>query len=907
MSRFTRGSEWHRWDLHVHTKNTNKNDQFTSSTFDEFCIDFFKKAVENNIAVIGITDYFSIENYKKVKNFVVRLNEFEELNDIQENIKDICLIPNIELRMLPSTDKGKLINIHCLFNPDYVSKLNNDFFGTLEYSSGSRKHKMNYDGFVALGRELGKTDDNEAHKEGVNNFVVSHSDLQKILDENYELRKNTIVVVSNSNQDGASAIQKHYDLFENESGSLDATRQAIYKLSNMIFSSNENDKKFFLGLRDGVNKESIIQKCGSLKPCVHGSDAHKEDKLFKPDQNRFCWIKANPTFEGLKQVIYEPSRVYIGENKPSEALHKIDNLKLKFNSATKWENDIFCFANFNDTINFSPFLTCIIGGRGSGKSTLLNLIAEKINKADENFFDRLDPKEVKSKVIFTPDEIENIEFLAQNSIEEFAKDSKKFTEAIYEKLDKQANRELSDIEKTITENLKIFDDQIKLLENRIFYHNQLNDKKKELKKYENIIKTLADKIYLENKDALQSIQKQIIELKNSQNKYNDFYKKLKAIYDEYHVIETPQNNYDKYFNNLHIGINSLLTNYNSRDYSQDKKSIEDLELQQSEHIKKIEEYLKAKGMNDENIKDAQSASSNIENIKDEIAKLRKLILKLQKQRHQFNFDVLDEEIEKFSNKINIELEEINQLFIDIAKLNRDDVKLIKVEYRLDENIFDTTIDQFINHMNQYGINVGEKGTFKNYLRDVDLQEVLKCKKPIDFIDKIANRKNSQTYKALIDIFNQELHFQIYKLTILKNIRDIKNNKILKVFYDNKILENTSFGQRCTAAIVILISLGNNPIIIDEPEAHLDSSLIANYLVELIKEKKQQRQIIFATHNANFVLNADAELIIKLENNSGNTEAKSFTIENHECRVDLLKLEGGKEAFQKREKKYGINK
>jgi len=100
-------------------------------------------------------------------------------------------------------------------------------------------------------------------------------------------------------------------------------------------------------------------------------------------------------------------------------------------------------------------------------------------------------------------------------------------------------------------------------------------------------------------------------------------------------------------------------------------------------------------------------------------------------------------------------------------------------------------------------------------------------------------------------------------------------------------------------------LGNNPIIIDEPEAHLDSSLIANYLVDLIKDKKQHRQIIFATHNANFVLNADAELIIKLENNDGNTKASSFAIENLKYREDLLKLEGGKEAFQKREKKYGI--
>ena len=132
------------------------------------------------------------------------------------------------------------------------------------------------------------------------------------------------------------------------------------------------------------------------------------------------------------------------------------------------------------------------------------------------------------------------------------------------------------------------------------------------------------------------------------------------------------------------------------------------------------------------------------------------------------------------------------------------------------------------------------------------------------------------------------------------------NKILEVLYDNKTLDKASFGQRCTSAIVILISLGNNPIIIDEPEAHLDSSLIANYLVELIKEKKKQRQIIFATHNANFVLNADSELIIKLDNVDGKTVCTLFSIEDLEHRDSLLKLEGGIEAFKKRERKYNIN-
>ena len=69
-----RGSEWRRWDLHIHTKDTNKNDQFTSVAFDDFCNAMYRKAIDNNIAVVGITDYFSIENYKKILLYIQNLD-----------------------------------------------------------------------------------------------------------------------------------------------------------------------------------------------------------------------------------------------------------------------------------------------------------------------------------------------------------------------------------------------------------------------------------------------------------------------------------------------------------------------------------------------------------------------------------------------------------------------------------------------------------------------------------------------------------------------------------------------------------------------------------------------------------------------------------------------------------------
>ena len=332
---FNQGSIWRRWDLHVHTKGTNKNDQYKSRTFDDFCELLFKRALEFKIAAIGITDYFSVENYINAKKYQDNIQQRSQFSlEEQRRIKSILLIPNVELRMTPVTKPGKLINIHCLFNPSYLSFLDNDFFNALDFSIGGFKYKMNRQGFIDLGkRENSQYDEDKAYKFGVNNFIVSQEQLQSILSGNQRFRDNVIIVVSNSNSDGASGLQEHYKLFENEQdSSLDALRQAIYCLSDCVFSSNKNDRDFFLGLRTSQN--DVIKRCGSLKPCIHGCDAHTEDKLFVPDNNRFCWIKSDVSFEGLKQIIYEPQeRVVIDEHCPDE--------KIKYNI---WELILLFFA-----------------------------------------------------------------------------------------------------------------------------------------------------------------------------------------------------------------------------------------------------------------------------------------------------------------------------------------------------------------------------------------------------------------------------------------------------------------------------------------------------------------------------------------------------------------------------------
>jgi hypothetical protein len=110
-----------------------------------------------------------------------------------------------------------------------------------------------------------------------------------------------------------------------------------------------------------------------LKPCLHGSDYHggKDGKnICIPDLNRFCWVKSDPTYEGLKQVIYEPlERVYIGENSPD------DKLIYQIIDKVKFEDTNFT----TKLIEINPNLTAIIGGKSTGKSVLLKNIAKSVD------------------------------------------------------------------------------------------------------------------------------------------------------------------------------------------------------------------------------------------------------------------------------------------------------------------------------------------------------------------------------------------------------------------------------------------------------------------------------------------------------------------------------------------------
>ncbi|MCY3968053.1 MAG: AAA family ATPase, partial [bacterium] len=136
------------------------------------------------------------------------------------------------------------------------------------------------------------------------------------------------------------------------------------------------------------------------------------------------------------------------------------------------------------------------------------------------------------------------------------------------------------------------------------------------------------------------------------------------------------------------------------------------------------------------------------------------------------------------------------------------------------------------------------------------------------------------------------------------------------------LHKLSKGQKATAVLLLLLLQSDAPLIVDQPEDDLDNRFISEVIVEKMRENKRQRQFVFSTHNANIPVLGDAELILGLDAkgdvsdgdaNNINSDARAFLNPDHAGSIDTPEvrtlveeiLEGGKEAFERRRRKYGF--
>jgi len=115
------------------------------------------------------------------------------------------------------------------------------------------------------------------------------------------------------------------------------------------------------------------------------------------------------------------------------------------------------------------------------------------------------------------------------------------------------------------------------------------------------------------------------------------------------------------------------------------------------------------------------------------------------------------------------------------------------------------------------------------------------------------------------------------------------------------ITQSSKGQRSAALLALLLSIGVEPIILDQPEDDLDNKLIYELIVQQIRENKGRKQLIIVTHNPNVVINGDAELVHAFDFRKGQCRVLlSGALQEEAIRKEVCNvMEGGQEALSRR--------
>src|SRR3989344_5168580 len=471
------GSKWRKWDLHVHSP---ASDGF-SGTWDQF----EAQLINAECDVIGINDYFSVAGYKQIK---------EKISKGDLDIGDKKILPVVEFRMTESvqnknttTNGATHFNFHIIFDDSIkIDDIENLIKGL---KSNGTKISSDYD-----------------DKTKLKDKKISLDSLLTELNQDKKFKDKFLLWLPYDEYGGIDEIDPNSDEW---------IKGNHIRTADILGSSRQKQIDFFLWKSDlktdGTAKFTQDQFRGWFlrkKACIKGSDSHSQDypigKLMDKDSKpieKYCWIKAEPTFEGLKQIVYEPvARIFIGEGKPKKPINTIDSITLKLSADAKVGEDKFCFAGNDSTYNLSPYFNCFIGGRGSGKSTILNFLGLHSNNPDspKEFWDDLspsfDPNE-KSNFNFSGTEI--FEFLAQSEIETFARDKSKFTQAIYDRANSHAGNILEEYEEAIESLKGKLGQIIQAVSDLKNLEDQKIAKEKEKRTLESSVKVLSSKEYNE--------------------------------------------------------------------------------------------------------------------------------------------------------------------------------------------------------------------------------------------------------------------------------------------------------------------------------------------------------------------------------------------------------------------------
>ena len=935
IDKINRGSEWRRWDLHVHTPFSIEQEYGgnTPKNWERFISDL--EGLPSEIKVIGINDYIFIDGYKKVLD--------EKRKGRLSNIE--LILPVIELRIdkfanVSENEPFKRVNFHIIFSNELTPEIiQEQFLNSLscEYLLNSDLHdKSIWNGTITiksitdLGQKIINSSNGKINgsplKIGFNSLNIPYNKLLERLENSY-LKNKFLTAVGKTEWD-----TMRWD------GSV-ADKKNVINRANFVFSASPT-VELAIKARESLKSQSVNHKL------LHCSDAHTFIKNLQNTKEKelghcFTWIKADPTFEGLKQIIYEyGERVKIQENKPEEksGYQVIDRIEIyhedfqekkeeKENEETIEKKEEF------KTIFLNPNLNTIIGGRSTGKSILLGAIAKKLNsdkevKLDNPEYSQYIDKIVSEMKIFWKDGDESstrdIEYFPQSYMYQLAKNSDELNKLVENIITQDINKKIK-IETyqsfSSDNNSKIIEDINKLFKTKDSIDSiqksitEIGDEKGITKEKDELFKDLEDL-----KTKIQITEEQWSNYSNLKDEYDKNNHSIQEIEQQkislsalksISIINDITPNLINLTEDIKNRVKTIFSDLKQRYSEEWNEQIETILAQKETEIVRIKErnesiekdklYLKGKSVIDSN----QQYKDKEDKYKRENSKLEKITeLKKQKAEYDNFINSLKSSIIENSKKYYTELQGIqNELSVSSEKLKI--TATINIDFLKYKNILCSSI-------NQQGYQ-GQQivGKLINTIKELS--------------DDISNifellLSNSITLKGGYD--NQKLIKELLGTNLFSISYEIE--------YDTDKFKAMSEGKKAFIILMLLLDFSDKecPILIDQPEDDLDNRAIYNELVTYIKNKKKERQIIIVTHNSNIVIGADSELVIVSNQqgvNSPNKNNKKFDyifgsiessmekdntineilcsqgIRQHICEI----LEGGEIAFKNREKKYGF--